>query len=196
MANNLLTFKVSDSDPKAVYTLYNVNTGDEINMHSPSILPWLKFSKWNSSETLFTILGTKTNGGFDGQVQYRFVNPTTGISLIEDFDIGNYQGEIFISTSSFYVDLTSVDEAGLFTTSIDHNFATGDKIWISNVPELDELSVTEFTITVLSNDTFTIDEDWTEPDALTVFASTQVFNMRTTETAIHNAAILLKGEST
>lgn len=196
MANNLLTFKVSDSEPAAIYTLYNVNTGDEINMYSPSILPWLKFSKWNNSTTLFTILGTKTNGGFDGQVEYSFVNSTTGASLIADFDIGNYQGELFISTNSFYVELTSVTAAGLFTTSTDHAFATGDKIWISNVPELPLLSVTEFTVTVVSDSTFTIDEDWAEPDALTVFASTQVFNIRTTETVTHSAAILLKGEST
>jgi len=192
MANNRLIFLSGDSDPRASYALFDEKNNDFINMQDPLVLPWLKLSKWNETTTLFTIMGLKTNGGFDGTVEYRFIDTTTGVSLIKDLD-GNYQGELFISTNTLNIDISAVTELGVFTSgSGDHNLATNDKVWFSTVPEVPELSSTEWTVTVVNPTQFTLQETWTFPSVLTLLTSAQLFNMSTTETAVDRAPILIK----
>ena len=201
MANNRLPLKINDSSPFAVYTLYDVNRDVDMNMHNPETIPWMKLSKWNDNDnTIFTIMGSKENGGFDGKVRYSFLNPTTGQSLIENLEAGNYQGEIFLSLSTIAVTVLSVETDGIFTTDGDHNFATGDKIYLTDTDEHPDLSATEFAITVLSDTTFIIDLDpdtglplWVYPDTETTFASAvSAYDMTITQTTTHKAPIILK----
>lgn len=192
MAIPPLIFLVSDSAPAASFVLEDVNHDVDVNLHDPTKLPWLKFSPHNDPTTLFTILGIKINGGFDGKVEYTFVDSTSGDSLIKDLDSGNYQGEVFTSSNTIFLPLVSVDENGVFTTATDNFLATDNKVWFSSVPELPELSSTEWTVTVLTSTTFTLQESFTLPTALTPFASATFFNITTTETAVVRVPIILK----
>lgn len=196
MAIPPLIFLVSDSQPAATFILEDIGQGVDVNMHNPEILPWLKFSQHNNPATIFTILGVKTNGGFDGTVEYVFVDSTTGVSLIKDLTSGNYQAELFLSFNTLFTPVVAVDSTGLFTTSSDNFLATGNKIWFSNVSELPELSSTEWTVTVLTSTTFTIDETFTLPPSTILFATALVFNISTTETAVVRVPIILKEELT
>lgn len=191
MSNNRLTFLSNDSDPKATYGLIDENHKTPINYHNPTTFAWLKLSEWNDTETLFMILGIKTNGGYDGEVTYQFIDSTTGLSLITDL-VGNYQGELFLSYDTFIVDLVQVDEFGVFTTAGNHNLVTNDKIWFSNVTGATELGSTEWAVTVLTSSTFTLQEEWEFPLAPVVFSNAKVWYVTDTETSVVNAPIIIK----
>ena len=200
MGNQLITIFRNDSDPKVSYQLADAKTGDNINLHSTFIETWLKMAMQNSTVSIFLVKGEKVNGGFDGQTQYRYVDPNTGLSLLTNFDPGRYQGELFITTDTYFSAVSAVNgldsplaEQGVFTAP-DHGLATGEKIFFTGVTELSIIGNAEWTVTVIDNTTFTLQETFTIPETQTTFASAVFYNITTQETLVLRSPYNIKGD--
>ena len=199
VANNLIVLFRNDSDPFVVQQLWNASTKDNINLHSNTEEVWLKMAKQNNPETLYLIRGTKPNGGFDGIIRFQHIDPSVSLSLLTGFNPGRYQAEIFISSNTYTKIVNSVDTAGLFTVTEEHDLATGEKIYFDNVPDSglnDEIGNKEFTVTVLSPTTFTVDESWTFPASIVNFSQAIFYNISEQETSVAKSPYHIKGDFT
>ena len=199
MSNNPIIIYRNDSAPEVVYELIDNSTKQPINLHSNTVEVWLKFAKMNNSNTLYMIRGEKPNGGFDGQCKFSHTDPSDNTSLLENLTPARYQGEIFISNNTYNIGVSSVDSSGLFTSATDHNLSNGEKIWFTGVSESDlneTIGNKEFTVTVVSSTTFTLQESWSLPSSTVNFAAAFFYNVSETETSIEVSPYNIKGDFT
>jgi len=79
-----------DNRPYIRLTLKDTNTGNPIDVSSPSTVVQVHFRQSGSTEVLAILACTKPNGGADGVVQFNFPGTTL------DVEPGSYEGEVEI----------------------------------------------------------------------------------------------------
>lgn len=153
MATKLIVY-TQDSYPEYLFQLYEEATGETIDISDKYVI--FKFREMGEDEVL--AVKQCAGVGFDAFGLCKLTMPSDML----DVDEGSYQGELSIARTQATGTITGASQASPgVITDVAHGLSTGDLVLIKDLVGMTELNDKEYTITKLTDDTFSIGVDTT-----------------------------------